>query len=161
VRLAIRSFAAFLACPGIVAGVLPLLIARGGPHDLGFRELSYVPLALGTGCLVWCIRDFLVSGRGTLAPWDPPKSLVVVGLYRFVRNPMYLAVLTIIVGWALFFGSRSLELYLAVVAVAVHLRVILHEEPWLRRQFGPDAARYLAEVPRWIPKFRSGTRPKA
>ena len=159
-RLAIRSLAAFLACPGIVAGVLPAFIARGGPHDGRFRDVSYVPLALGTACLIWCIRDFLVSGRGTLAPWDPPKSLVVVGLYHFVRNPMYLAVLTIILGWTLYFGSRSLALYLAVVAVAVHLRVILHEEPWLRRQFGPDATQYMAEVPRWIPRFRSGNRPK-
>jgi protein-S-isoprenylcysteine O-methyltransferase Ste14 len=159
VRLTIRALAAFLALPGIVAGLLPVVIARGGPQDGSFREMSLVPLALGAGCLVWCVRDFLVSGRGTLAPWDPPRKLVEVGLYRCVRNPMYIAVLAIVLGWSLYFGSTRLALYLAALAVGFHLRVTLHEEPWLRRQFGAEAARYLTEVPRWIPRFRPLSRP--
>jgi protein-S-isoprenylcysteine O-methyltransferase Ste14 len=154
VPLIIKGLAAFLACPGVVAGILPVFIGNGSPLDDRFRGASLVPLAIGAGCLIWCVRAFLVTGRGTLAPWDPPKKLVVVGLYRFVRNPMYLAVLAIVLGWSLYFDSRWLALYLAIVAVGVHLRVTLHEEPWLRRQFGTDADRYLAEVPRWLPRFR-------
>jgi protein-S-isoprenylcysteine O-methyltransferase Ste14 len=154
VRLTLRALAAFLACPGIIAGLLPVLIARGGPQDGRFRDMSFVPLTFGTGCLVWCVRDFLVSGRGTLAPWDPPRHLVVVGLYRFVRNPMYLAVLAIVLGWSLYFGSLGLALYLAILGVGFHLRIVLHEEPWLRQRFGPEAARYLSDVPRWLPRLR-------
>jgi protein-S-isoprenylcysteine O-methyltransferase Ste14 len=156
VKLSVRALAAFLALPGVVAGALPLAIARGDPHVDRYRGASLVPLALGAGCLIWCVRDFLVSGRGTLAPWDPPRALVTVGLYRFVRNPMYLAVLAIILGWALYFGSPWLALYLVTLAVGFHLRVLLHEEPWLRRQFGPDWDRYREAVPRWIPRLRSG-----
>jgi protein-S-isoprenylcysteine O-methyltransferase Ste14 len=152
-HLKIRALAAFLACPGVVAGLLPVAIARGAPHLLALRDVSFIPLATGSVGLVWCVRDFLVSGRGTLAPWDPPQRLVVAGLYRYVRNPMYLAVLTIVLGWSLYFGSLGLALYMAVVAAACHLRVTLHEEPWLRRQFGPDGARYLATVPRWLPSL--------
>jgi protein-S-isoprenylcysteine O-methyltransferase Ste14 len=155
----IRSLVAFLACPGIIAGLLPVLIARGNHGEGRLREVGLVPLALGAACLVWCVRDFLVSGRGTLAPWDPPRKMVVVGLYRFVRNPMYLAVLTIVLGWALCFGSGWLALYLAVLAAGFHLRVTLSEEPWLRRQFGAEADRYLAEVPRWLPRFTPSPRP--
>jgi protein-S-isoprenylcysteine O-methyltransferase Ste14 len=115
-----------------------------------------VALAIGTVCLLACVRDFLVSGRGTLAPWDPPKALVIVGLYRFVRNPMYLSVLAIVLGWCLFFGSARVALYLVALAIGFHLRVILSEEPWMRRQFGPDGDRYLDTVPHWVPRFRAG-----
>jgi protein-S-isoprenylcysteine O-methyltransferase Ste14 len=154
-KLHLRALGAFLACPGVVAGVLPVLIGWGRPPAAGWREVGCLPLALGAAGLVWCVRDFLVSGRGTLAPWDPPRRLVVVGLYRFVRNPMYLAVLTIVLGWALYFGSWWLGLYLAVGAVAVHLRVIGHEEPWLQRQFGEDWVRYRQAVRRWLPRLRA------
>jgi protein-S-isoprenylcysteine O-methyltransferase Ste14 len=84
------------------------------------------------------VRDFFVAGRGTLAPWDPPRHLVVVGLYRFVRNPMYVSVLTVVVGWWLATGSRLLAGYAVVLAIGFHLRVLYHEEPWLRRQFGEE-----------------------
>lgn len=154
-KLHLRALGAFLACPGVVAGVLPVLISWGRPFAAGWRVFGCLPLALGFAGLVWCVRDFLVSGRGTLAPWDPPRRLVVVGLYRLVRNPMYLAVLTIILGWALSFGSWWLGLYLAVGAVAVHLRVIWHEEPWLQRQFGADWTQYRQAVRRWIPRLHA------
>jgi len=155
VRLSIRALGAFLACPGVAAGLLPLAIARGAPQVGRSRGAGLATLAVGAGCLVGCVRDFLVSGRGTLAPWDPPRKLVTVGLYRFVRNPMYLAVLTIVLGWSLYFGSPGVALYSVVLAVGFHLRVTLHEEPWLRRQFGPDGSRYLKTVPRWIPRLRA------
>jgi protein-S-isoprenylcysteine O-methyltransferase Ste14 len=107
---------------------------------------------IGFLLLLWCVRDFYVSGKGTLAPWDPPKRLVVVGLYRFVRNPMYVAVLTVVAGWSLAFGSRWLGLYLGILAVAFHLRVLFYEEPWLSRQFGADWVAYSKAVPRWLPR---------
>jgi protein-S-isoprenylcysteine O-methyltransferase Ste14 len=155
VKLSIRALAAFIACPGIVAGLVPWVIASGAPQFGPLRGEGLVPLAVGAGCLLLCVRDFLVSGRGTLAPWDPPRSLVIVGLYRFVRNPMYLSALAIVLGWSLYFGSLWLLLYLAGLAVAVHIRVRMHEEPWLSRQFGADWDRYAGAVPRWIPRFHS------
>ena len=99
------------------------------------------------------MRDFFVSGRGTLAPWDPPAQLVIAGLYRYVRNPMYLAVLLIVAGWSLLYGSLSLAGYALVLVVGFHLRVILHEEPWLRKNFGPEWVSYSAAVPRWLPRL--------
>jgi protein-S-isoprenylcysteine O-methyltransferase Ste14 len=154
VRLSRRALLAFLACPSVVAGVLPALIARGA-HACRYWEASLAPFAIGTVCLIWCVRDFLVRGSGTLAPWDPPRRLVVGGLYRFVRNPMYLSVASVILGWSLYFGSWQLALYLAIVAVGFHLRVILYEEPVLSRQFPSDWDGYAKLVPRWIPRFRA------
>jgi protein-S-isoprenylcysteine O-methyltransferase Ste14 len=153
--LSIRALAAFLACPGVVAGLIPWMMARGAPQFGPHRGLGLVPLGLGACCLALCVRDFFVSGRGTLAPWDPPRALVVAGLHRYVRNPMYLSVVAIVLGWSLYFGSYWLALYLAVLAIGFHIRVRLHEEPWLRRQFGPDWERYRAAVPRWIPRLRA------
>jgi protein-S-isoprenylcysteine O-methyltransferase Ste14 len=154
VRLSARAVLAFLACPGVVAGLLPALISRGA-HASRYRDASFVPLAIGTACLIWCVRDFFVRGSGTLAPWDPPRRLVVGGMYRFVRNPMYLSVATVILGWALYFGSWPLALYLGVVVTAFHLRVIHYEEPLMRRQFPSDWGQYEARVPRWIPRFQA------
>ena len=103
-----RALLAFLALPGIVAFVVPLLIASA---DASNRSVSTsgVPVVLtGILLLLWCVRDFFVIGKGTLAPWDPPKRLVMVGLYRHVRNPMYVSVVVLVTGWALVFTSRQL-----------------------------------------------------
>jgi protein-S-isoprenylcysteine O-methyltransferase Ste14 len=101
------------------------------------------------------VRDFYRTGKGTLAPWDPPKKLVIVGLYRFVRNPMYTGVLGCVAGWSLIAGSPVLAVYTMVLAVAFHLRVIIYEEPTLARLFGDDWAHYRATVHRWLPKSSS------
>jgi protein-S-isoprenylcysteine O-methyltransferase Ste14 len=77
-----------------------------------------------------------VSGKGTLAPWDPPKRLVVVGLYRFTRNPMYVGITLMLIGWSLLVGSSWLFGYTAILALAFHLRILLYEEPRLEKQFG-------------------------
>jgi protein-S-isoprenylcysteine O-methyltransferase Ste14 len=113
-----------------------------------------VPFGVGVLLLLWCVRDFHVIGRGSLAPWAPPERLVTVGLYRVTRNPMYVAVLLVLVGWAATFGGRALWLYAGTVAVAFHLRVVLGEEPWLARRHGAAWDEYRARVPRWIGRHR-------
>ena len=142
-----RALFAFLVLPGVVAFLLPLaVIAPDRPYDL--RGLVLV--VPGIGLLSWCVREFYVAGKGTLAPWSPPKYLVVSGPYRVSRNPMYVAVLLILVGWAAGFRSRSLANYAAVMAVAFYLRVVLFEEPWLRDTHGDRWRDYKARVPRWV-----------
>jgi protein-S-isoprenylcysteine O-methyltransferase Ste14 len=142
-----RALTAFLVLPGVVAFLVPLLIRPAGAR---FRVGGLPLLGLGTVLLLWCVRDFYVAGRGSLAPWAPPARLVRVGLYRLTRNPMYVAVLLILCGWSVTFGARSLWIYTAVVAIAFHLRVILAEEPWLAQTFGEEWTSYRARVPRWF-----------
>jgi protein-S-isoprenylcysteine O-methyltransferase Ste14 len=113
-------------------------------------------MSAGVAALFWCIRDFAVSGRGTLAPVDPPRKLVRVGLYRYVRNPMYVAVLTALFGEVLFFESGTLAIYAGFVWLMFHSFVLLYEEPRLRELFGADYEAYRALVPRWIPRLRVG-----
>jgi protein-S-isoprenylcysteine O-methyltransferase Ste14 len=107
-------------------------------------------IALGTFGLLWCVRVFYVSGKGTLAPWAPPRTLVVVGLYRYSRNPMYVCVLVVLLGWAVSFGSVGLFAYALVVASAFHLRVVFGEEPWLGRTHGAAWQQYARRVRRWF-----------
>ena len=113
-------------------------------------SLGLLPLVVGTVALLWCVRDFYVSGKGTLAPWAPPANLVVVGLYRYTRNPMYVSVTLILLGWTISFASTGLLLYAIVVAIAFHLRVVLGEEPWLAQKHGSAWQAYARQVPRWL-----------
>ena len=152
--LFLRALAALLILPGTFAGIIPALVVsadrwRGAGHPAGMA-----PLVAGVIILLWCVRDFYVAGKGTLAPWDPPKRLVIIGLYRFVRNPMYVGLLFLLVGWALITGSPLLGGYAIFFAIAFHLRVILYEEPRLKKQFPEDWATYSTAVPRWIPQLR-------
>jgi protein-S-isoprenylcysteine O-methyltransferase Ste14 len=148
-----RALGAFLAFPGIVAFFVPRLLR---PDGAALRAWGLVPLGVGVVLLLWCVRDFYVAGRGSLAPWAPPERLVTAGLYRVTRNPMYVAVVLILVGWALTFPSRVLWLYAGAVAVAFHLRVILGEEPWLARRHGEQWTSYAGRVPRWgLPLHRA------
>jgi protein-S-isoprenylcysteine O-methyltransferase Ste14 len=156
VREFARALLAFLALPGMVAYAAPLWLAHADPHAQPFRARGWPLVALGTFLLSWCVRDFYVAGKGTLAPWAPPKRLVVVGPYRFSRNPMYIAVVLILLGWALGFGSRVLFVYAGVVAFAFHLRVVLAEEPFLARTHGEAWQRYRARVPRWVGVWYNG-----
>lgn len=145
-----RALFAFLALPGMVAFVVPVLLAQ--PRQ--WNPIGLVPLAIGVAGLLWCVRSFYVEGKGTLAPWSPPRHLVRGGLYRYSRNPMYVSVVVILWGWAVAFESRTLAVYALAVMVAFHLRVVFGEEPWLARTHGDTWARYRAEVPRWIGKRR-------
>jgi protein-S-isoprenylcysteine O-methyltransferase Ste14 len=145
-----RALLAFLALPGVFAFALPLIwiLRTGPPHAVQLWGLA--PLFVGIVGLLWCVRDFYVAGSGTLAPWSPPKRLVVVGLYRYSRNPMYLSVISILLGWAACFGSLALLIYALVVGAAFHLRVVLGEEPWLARVHAEQWHEYRARVPRWF-----------
>jgi protein-S-isoprenylcysteine O-methyltransferase Ste14 len=145
-----RAILALLMLPGIVAFAVPIIIVNV-THAAGpFARAGLLELALGSAALLACTRDFYVSGRGTLAPWSPPVTLVRNGLYRWSRNPMYIGVLLIVMGWALGYSSRPLWIYAGMLAVAVQLRVILGEEPYLARTFPDEWKAYRKRVPRWV-----------
>lgn len=146
-----RALLAFLVLPGVVAFLAPPLIACVDPWRSGPWLPGVGMMALGTIVLLWCVRDFYVAGKGTLAPWSPPEHLVVVGLYRYCRNPMYVGVLTLVVGWALLFGSALVASYAVFLALGFHVRVLRHEEPWLQSRFPNAWPAYRASVPRWLP----------
>lgn len=145
-----RAVVAFLLMPGLVAFVVPWLLLDGRVSVRAFDPLGLVPLTLGTALLLWCVALFYVEGRGTLAPWDPPRTLVTSRVYRLSRNPMYVAVALVLCGWALAFRSPVLAVYALGVAIAFHLRVVFYEEPWLMRRHGEQWMAYRAEVPRWL-----------
>jgi len=153
---ALGSILFFILAPGMVAGFIPLALLRTGPQiQTGFLAYAAFPLwVIGTTVLVWCFWDFLVKGKGTPAPIDPPKELVVSGLYKYVRNPMYVGILLVILGHFLWFGYWNLLIYAAVVFTTFSTFVIFYEEPTLKRNFGAAYEDYRKRVPRWIPRFR-------
>lgn len=148
--LSLEALVAFLVLPGTIAFAIPLLWILLRVQDPSFEPLGLFPLALGVFLLLWTVRDFYVAGRGTLAPWAPPEELVVAGLYRFSRNPMYIAVILVLSGWAVGFRSWTLGIYALAVATGFHLRVVCREEPWLARKHGEKWDRYKDRVPRWL-----------
>lgn len=109
-------------------------------------------IAAGLALAIWTMRLFATIGRGTPAPWDPPRRLVVEGPYRHVRNPMIAAVLAVLLGEAALFGSSWLLIWTSIVAVVNHLYFLLHEEPRLERRFGEEYRDYKRNVPRWLPR---------
>jgi protein-S-isoprenylcysteine O-methyltransferase Ste14 len=146
----IRAIAAFVALPGIVAFILPIFIGISTGLPVRNAALSAVAICLGIFLLLWCVREFYVAGRGTLAPWDPPRHLEITGPYRLSRNPMYIGVVIILLGWCLLWGSLTLVIYTVLFLCGFHLRVLLFEEPWAARQFGAEWQAYRARVPRWV-----------
>jgi protein-S-isoprenylcysteine O-methyltransferase Ste14 len=160
--LALRSLLWTVLMPGLFAGYLPWRYFGLGQMRLDLREplhlLGVVCITAGVVLLGSCIWEFARSGRGTLSPADPPRELVVRGLYRYVRNPMYLSVTLIILGELLLTRSRPLFWYWVVWFIAVNLFVIGHEEPYLRSRFGASYERYTTEVGRWLPRFRPASR---
>jgi protein-S-isoprenylcysteine O-methyltransferase Ste14 len=145
-----RALIAFLAMPGMVAFVIPAAWLWHTGHTRLAQPLGLVLMTFGTVGLLWCVYDFYVSGKGTLAPWAPPERLVVVGLYRYSRNPMYVSVALVLAGWSVSFASMGLFVYALFVATAFHLRVVLGEEPWLARTHGKEWEQYVARVRRWF-----------
>jgi protein-S-isoprenylcysteine O-methyltransferase Ste14 len=145
-----RAVLAFLLLPGMVAFVVPAFFLRPAGPARAFHPIAVAPLTIGSILLLWCVRDFYVSGKGTLAPWSPPQRLVVIGLYRWTRNPMYVAVTVILLGWTAAYRSTTLLTYALIVPVFFHLRVVFGEEPWLARRYGGEWRHYRDQVPRWL-----------
>jgi protein-S-isoprenylcysteine O-methyltransferase Ste14 len=109
--------------------------------------------AIGAAIALWCLADFIWIGKGTPAPFDPPRQLVVRGPYRFVRNPMYIGAFTAVIGAALYYQSSMLALYCVAFLIIAHLFVLLYEEPTLRKKFGHEYIAYCNAVHRWRPRI--------
>lgn len=135
---------------------VPLTFFLKGPRiETGILAyLAFLLWPVGALAVLWCFWDFTFKGRGTPAPIDPPKELVVSGLYRYIRNPIYVGVVLILLGHFLWFGFWWLLVYAGLAFLLTHLFVILYEEPNLRKRFGAGYEDYLRKVPRWIPRFK-------
>jgi protein-S-isoprenylcysteine O-methyltransferase Ste14 len=155
-RAALGSALFFVVVPCVVAGVIPWWLTgwEAGDTRLPLQVLGAILIAVGTIVLLDAFVRFVVEGIGTPAPVAPTERLVVGGLYRHVRNPMYLAVGATIVGQALLLGRPVLLLYAAAFAVAVFAFVRGYEEPTLARQFGAQYEEYRRAVPGWWPRLR-------
>lgn len=157
---AIAGSALFLVvAPGTIAVYLPWTLCRWrlAPALLGFlpfRVLGVLLIAAGLPVLLDSFARFALQGLGTPAPVAPPQHLVVSGLYRYVRNPMYVAVLALIFGQGLLFGSVRVLEYGLAVWLGFYLFVLLYEEPTLRAKFGAEYEQYCARVRRWLPRLR-------
>jgi len=148
-----------LLAPGTVAGLVPWWISRWRtlPPFFGFtavRLVGVVWIVAGLPVVLDSFARFALEGMGTPAPVAPPQRLVVGGLYRYVRNPMYVGVLAVILGQGLLLGDARVLSYGAVVWLSFHLFVLGYEEPALRRKFGADYLNFCANVPRWIPRLK-------
>jgi protein-S-isoprenylcysteine O-methyltransferase Ste14 len=147
-----------LLVPGFLLGVVPVwLIPRiGGPAlALGGGHWAALPFWLtGVAVVIWCASDFVRKGRGTPVPLDPPKELVVSGLYRYIRNPMYVGALLIQVGNIIWFGSLAQVVYWFFLFIGFTLFIRANEEPYLHKTFGAAYEEYCRSVPRWIPRWR-------
>lgn len=154
-RAAAGSAAWLLLAPGLAAGLIPWLLTGWEMENasLAVRVLGGILIALGTAFLLHAFYRFVVEGLGTPAPVAPPERLVVGGVYRHVRNPMYLAVASTIVGQALLLGQFGLLLYAGVFGAIVFCFVHFHEEPTLARQFGSSYEEYRRAVPGWLPRL--------
>ena len=156
-QAAIGSVLFFLVAPAVVAGLVPWLLTRWDAASastwwLPVRIVGALLVAGGVAVLVHAFAHFVLEGRGTPAPVAPPEQLVVGGLYRYVRNPMYVAAVAAIVGQALLLWRPVLVLYAALVWTVVALFVRLYEERELRRRFGPQYEAYCRGVPAWRPR---------
>jgi protein-S-isoprenylcysteine O-methyltransferase Ste14 len=127
-----------------------LLPAHPGTATGAILILGAVPIACGALIYIRCAYDFIFAGRGTPAPYDPPRFLVERGLYRYTRNPMYVGVVGAVAGEALVFHSAGLAVYAVLLLPGFHLRVVFYEERVLRRAFGAPYEEYCRRVPRWL-----------
>jgi protein-S-isoprenylcysteine O-methyltransferase Ste14 len=154
--LLLRNLFFTILHPGLVAGLIPFWIL-GTKANIPvvqswrfYQSSGTLLFVIGLAVMLNCILSFAVKGRGTLSPADPTKRLVITGLYRFSRNPMYIGVMMILIGEAIFFQSVNLWIYLVVVCIGFNMFILLHEEPRLRRDFGEEYNRYCQKTRRWI-----------
>jgi protein-S-isoprenylcysteine O-methyltransferase Ste14 len=156
---ALGSALFLLAAPGMVAGLIPWLLGAWDFETpvagwIALRVIGVALIAAGAAALLHSFARFVVEGVGTPAPVAPKRTLVVGGLYRHVRNPMYVAVAALIVGEALLFGQPALLAYAAAFGAVVAAFVRFYEEPTLRRRFGASYEAYRSAVPAWLPRLR-------
>lgn len=146
-----------LVMPGTVGVYLPQWMKNDGVAlPVAMRAAGLALFACGAAIYFWCAWDFVSKGLGTPLPIDAPRVLVVKGLYRFTRNPMYVGVLSVILGQALYYGSLRVARYGGVVLAGFYLFVLFYEEPKLRRLFGEQYEEYCRNVPRWLlPHWRT------
>ena len=146
--------------PGTFAVLVPVLIAgERGVAGGTTTGLAWGLFAFGLVLYLRSAWDFAVFGNGTPAPIDAPKRLVTRGFYRYTRNPMYVASLTVVLGWATLFGAAVLVAYAMVLFVVFSLFIRLYEEPRLAREFGEEYAAYVSQVGRWLPRRLRGSSP--
>jgi len=154
-RAAIGTAVFFVAAPGTTAGLVPWLISRWERPEqpLALGVLGGALVLAGLAVVVACFARFVTEGRGTPAPLAPTEQLVVGGIYRYVRNPMYVGVTSMIGGQALLFRSPATGLWAAVFLAATATFVTLYEQPKLQEQFGDSYERYREAVPGWWPRL--------
>jgi protein-S-isoprenylcysteine O-methyltransferase Ste14 len=155
---ALETGAFLLLAPGTVAGVIPWWISRyifhrPFPGFAALRILGILLIVAGIGVLLECFGRFALQGIGTPAPVFPTRHLVVRGSYRYVRNPMYVAVLSVVMGQALLFANIWLAEYALLCWAVAHLFVVAYEEPVLRKSFAAEYEVFCAHVPRWFPRL--------
>lgn len=159
---ALKTLIFTVIVPGTVAILIPYRIlssavTRGTLAIDGFRHVGLLVIPIGALIYFWCAWDFTFAGKGTPLPIDPPVRLVVRGLYKYVRNPMYVGVLSLIGGQAIWFESIQLLAYAGLAFLFMHAFVMLYEEPALKRKFGESYTRYRDLVPQWIPRLSALT----
>jgi protein-S-isoprenylcysteine O-methyltransferase Ste14 len=153
----LRAFSALIV-PAVFILLLPYwLLNSFSDQSLGLAStiLGILLFAIGFFLASWCMLLFFNVGQGTIMPWDPTRKLVAVGPYLYVRNPMILGVLTMLVGEALFFGSAAIGILAAAFFAINHLYFIFSEEPGLEKRFGESYREYKKRVPRWIPRSQN------
>jgi len=154
--LLLRNLFFTILQPGIVAGLIPYWLVRDSIHDAfekplrSWLFLSILIFIIGFYLMMDCILRFAIKGRGTLSPADPTKKLVISGWYRYSRNPMYVGVLLILLGEAIFFNVESLWSYTIFIVIIFTIFIVFVEEPRLRRDFGEEYTEYCKKVRRWI-----------
>jgi len=153
----IKTLLFTIVAPGTVAGVIPYYFITGievFAFSMGmFRFLGLVFMAVGFVGYLWCGFDFAHRGQGTPAPIDPPKKLIIVGLYKYVRNPMYVSIGSLLIGETIFFENAVILAYMLCLWLIFHSFVVLYEEPTLKKLFGSEYEQYCKEVSRWIPNL--------
>lgn len=151
----IKTLLFTLVLPGTVGVYVPQALKdKATKPPALFEWTGLVLFACGAAVYFWCAWDFVSKGLGTPLPADAPKVLVVKGPYRFTRNPMYVGVLAVIFGQALYYGSTSVAIYGCAVLAGFHLFVQFYEEPTLKRLFGSQYEEYCRKVPRWLVPLR-------
>ena len=156
--LIIKTLIFIVLVPGSVTVIIPYLILKDSLSTVLQFSLPYCfglfPAFLGLIICFWCFADFINKGAGTPSPFDPPRQLVVEGLYRYVRNPMYIGINMVVFGWAVVTGNPWNYFYALIVPIIFHLRVVLYEEKEMQRLFNRQWDHYKRSVPRWGLRFK-------